>query len=329
MERLVSVIIPAYNAEKYIRSCVESVINQDYKNIEVIVVNDGSIDKTEDVVKSMAEDDSRIVLINQQNKGASAARNNGLQSCKGEYVFFLDSDDWIEEECIGTLLDIAIQKDAEIVFFDYYKNYEDRQVKHHIYDKSFMYETNGSENNYLWDMRTITPWGKLYKRESIGDVLFDEGMRIVEDVDFNFRIYSHVNRAYYLSECLLHYRILPKSAAHGYDPNIKEKFKYSISKIASYMKGDNPIKNEAYYSLLAIAYIVICQNGTVLNDNLNYMEKRAEIKSLNELAWVKDLMANTKLVSIPISRKIIIYCSKVGIYSMMIVAANIRRRLKT
>ena len=116
MEKLVSVIIPAYNAEKYIRSCVESVINQDYKNMEIIVVNDGSIDKTEAIVKSMAEDDSRVVLINQQNKGPSAARNNGLQSCKGEYVFFLDSDDWIEEECIGTLLNIAIQKDVEIVF---------------------------------------------------------------------------------------------------------------------------------------------------------------------------------------------------------------------
>lgn len=328
MDKKVSVIIPAYNAEKYIEQCVNSVIYQTYKRVEIIIVNDGSEDKTLEILEKLKLSDERIIIINQDNKGPSAARNAGLRRCTGEYIFFLDSDDWIVSTCIEELINIEKQKNVDIVFFDYYKCIKDQQFEHHVYGKDFCYSINEKNNFMLWDMRTITPWGKLYSKKSIEGVLYDEQMRIAEDVDFNYRVYKNVKTAYYTQKCLLHYRILEQSAVHGYDPQIKKKFHYPITKIASYMKTEKIQDLKAYYSFAAIAYIVICQNGVVRNDNISLREKKRQIKTLSEEGWVKDLFSNMKYVTVPLSRKTIVCCSRFGMHAMMILAANIRKRLK-
>lgn len=328
MDKLVSVIIPAYNAEKYIEQCVNSVVNQTYKQLEIIIVNDGSIDKTLVLVEKIKNMDNRIVVIDQKNKGLSAARNAGLKVCKGDYIFFLDSDDWIIPTCIEELIGIEKDKDMDIVFFDYIKNYENCEVEHHVYKKNFIYTCEQKDNSILWNMRTITAWGKLYSRKCLDGILYDEYMQTAEDVDFNYRVYKNVKTAYYLHRCLLHYRILEHSAIHGFDSNVKKKFEYPLKRIASYITEDDVQSLTAYYSFAAIAYIVICQNGIVRNDMISNSEKRKQIKEFSEENWVKDLFLNTKYIHIPISRKIIIYFSKISIYSMMIFAANIRRRLK-
>lgn len=325
MKKLVSVIIPVYNGELYIENCVRSVINQTYQYLEIIIINDGSIDKTMEICNNMTRIDKRIKLINQLNKGPSAARNVGLNEKKGDYIFFLDSDDWIEETCISNLIQIFEKEKLDIIFFDYFKNYKDCEVKHYTYPESFLYD----ENNFkLWDMRTITPWGKMYSKECINNIRFDENMRLAEDVDFNYRIYRNVKKAYYIRKCLLHYRILEKSAVHGFDKNIQQKFQYPLKKIASYMKTNNINDLKAYYSFAAISYIVICQNGVVLNQKLTNKEIKQHIKSISKELWIKDLFNNIKYVALPFSRKVIIYCSKIHFYSMMIIAGNVRRRLK-
>ena len=218
MEKLVSIIIPAYNTEKYIGNCIESVIKQTYHNLEVIIVNDGSEDNTLEIITKARLRDNRIVVINQENNGPSAARNAGLKICRGDYVFFLDSDDWLIPNCIEKLISIEKKKKVDIIFFDYYKNFAGKDIEHFTYKKDFYYRV--SKNSALWDMRTITPWGKLYSRKCIEGIYFDEQMKTAEDVDFNFRVYKQVKSAFYVHECLLHYRILEQSAIHGYDSNV-------------------------------------------------------------------------------------------------------------
>ena len=328
MDKLVSVIIPAYNAEKYIEQCVNSVIKQTYKQLEIIIVNDGSKDSTLEVLEKLKSKDARIVVLNQKNKGLPAARNAGLKSCKGDYVFFLDSDDWIELSCIDTLMNIELENNVDIVFFDYFKSYNNQEIEHHIYGKNFLYNNKQKDNFLLWDMRTITSWGKLYSKKCISDILYDEKMKTAEDVDFNYRVYKNVKKAYFTNKCLLHYRILDQSAIHGYDANVRKKFEYPLARIASYMKTENEDELKAYYSFAAIAYIVICQNGVVRNDMISNGVKLRTIKEISNEEWAKDLFSNIKYVVVPMSRKIIIYCSKIGIYSMMIIAANVRKRLK-
>lgn len=328
MCKLVSVIIPAYNAEKYIKKCVESVIAQSYQKIEIIIVNDGSKDNTLEISKSLETVDPRVLVIDQPNQGPSAARNSGLRMCKGDYIFFLDSDDWLELDCIGFLMEIESKSCADIIFFDYFKNYGNREIEHHVYNHEFIYNDDFKNRFVLWDMRTITPWGKLYSRKCIEGIEYDEKMRIVEDVDFNYRVYKNVKTAHFTNRCLLHYRILEQSESHGYDSNVRKKFVYPLEKISSYMITDNKEDLKAYYSFAAIAYIVVCQNGVVRNSAISYVQKLREIQEISKEAWVKDLFKHIKYVTIPISRKVIIYCSKIGLFSIVILAANVRKRLK-
>ena len=104
MNELVSVIIPAYNAEKFLSQCVESIINQTYRNIEIIIVNDGSRDNTAEIAKECAKKDSRVKLINKENGGVTSARLKGVQEASGEWIGFVDSDDEIEPEMYERLL---------------------------------------------------------------------------------------------------------------------------------------------------------------------------------------------------------------------------------
>lgn len=115
---LISVIIPVYNVEDYLRECVDSVINQTYKNLEIILVDDGSTDSSGKICDDYAEKDERIAVIHQKNGGLSAARNAGLDKSSGEYIYFLDSDDYVADNTFETLLSIAEKDNSDIVFFD-------------------------------------------------------------------------------------------------------------------------------------------------------------------------------------------------------------------
>ncbi len=117
-QALISVIIPVYNVETYLRECVDSVLKQTYQNFEIILVDDGSTDSSGDICDEYAGDDERICVIHQKNGGLSVARNTGLAEAKGKYIYFLDSDDYIDETALKKLFDIAEKNNSDIVFFD-------------------------------------------------------------------------------------------------------------------------------------------------------------------------------------------------------------------
>ena len=127
----VSIIIPCYNVEKYISACIDSIINQTYKNIEIICINDGSTDSTGDIIKSYSDD--RIVYIEQKNSGVSKARNLGLSVANGEYITFVDGDDLIKIDMIEILVQKMHNYDCDVVFCSYAKKYKNVIVENHIY----------------------------------------------------------------------------------------------------------------------------------------------------------------------------------------------------
>ena len=117
MNSLVSIILPTYNVEKYLRKCLESVVSQTYKNIEIIIVIDGSTDNSLIIAKEFEKKDNRIVVIQQNNSGSGPARNNGLDNAHGEYIIFIDPDDWVENNLVETLLN-AQEKKYDFVLSD-------------------------------------------------------------------------------------------------------------------------------------------------------------------------------------------------------------------
>ena len=184
---LVSVIIPVYKVEKYLDKCVESVVNQTYKNLEIILVDDGSPDACPAMCDDWAQRDSRIKVIHKQNGGLSSARNAGLDVCAGEYLYFLDSDDYIAKNCIEMLLNAIISDNSDmcignIMLVDELGNSVGSYVckEQGIITPENIFSTYGNESTIIF----IVAWGKLYKAKLFSDVRFPE--RKLHEDEFTF-----------------------------------------------------------------------------------------------------------------------------------------------
>ena len=130
--KTVSVIIPVYNVEKYLPKCLESVTAQTYANLEIICVNDGSPDNSSAILEEYAKKDGRIIIINQENTGLSGARNTGIRAASGEYIVFVDSDDWIDAETVETAVSKA--ENADTVMWGYVREFADKSLEKKIFD---------------------------------------------------------------------------------------------------------------------------------------------------------------------------------------------------
>ncbi|MDD3013606.1 MAG: glycosyltransferase [Candidatus Gastranaerophilales bacterium] len=194
MNDLVSIIIPVYNVEKYLTACLESVVNQDYKNVEVILVNDGSSDGSPEICDKYASKDNRIIVIHKGNSGVSSARNEALKVAKGKYVTFVDSDDLIRPNMIDRLVDDISTYSADIavcgteIFYE--KNYPDLN-KLYSNDKKYIYDGEDALKDLLYQKNiTNALHGKLYKKSLFDDANFSEDLAIGEDLYINYQLFS-------------------------------------------------------------------------------------------------------------------------------------------
>lgn len=213
---LVSIIIPIYNVEQYLDRCIKSVINQTYKNIEIILVDDGSTDKCPEICDQYAQKDNRIVVIHKENGGLSSARNAGMKVLKGEYMLFVDSDDWIKENTVEELLQIAIEHDVDFVRFtpvtanhpqkedgtpvdfgteDFMENgiYDREKIRKDIFPRLFV-------TSQLTMGPIVAAWRSLYKSKFLLDnnLYFYEDIKYSEDAIFSARVVYNCEKFYYL-----------------------------------------------------------------------------------------------------------------------------------
>lgn len=209
----VSVVIPIYNVEKYLNKCLDSVISQSYKNLEIILVNDGSKDGSKQICEKYKRIDKRIVLINQENGGLSDARNKGIQIATGEYITFIDSDDYIHKDMIKELIYNAINTDADISICGYKTVFEDLKTDDLLTDVDIQI-INSEEliNNFYnkFSLNIIVAWAKIYKRSLFEDIRYPKG-KIHEDEFIAHRLVYISKKIVYTPKKMYYYRINPNS----------------------------------------------------------------------------------------------------------------------
>jgi len=210
MSDLISVIIPIYKVEAYLDACVSSVVKQSHKNIEIILVNDGSPDNCPAMCDAWTEKDPRIKVIHKENGGLSDARNAGLDIAAGEYISFVDSDDWILPTMFENMLQIMQKENADIVACNIRSCYEDHE------DVWGCKEYFSGNSEQILDMLfsdttyPVSAWNKLYKRECWGNLRFPVG-KICEDAFTTYQLVHNAGRIVQIPEAYYCYRIRPQS----------------------------------------------------------------------------------------------------------------------
>lgn len=247
---LISVIIPAYNTEKFVGKCIESIQNNSYKNLEIIIVNDGSTDNTATVVSKYAENDSRIVLINKENGGVSIARNTGIDAAKGEYIAFVDSDDYIGEDFFEILIKPCIEQGADVACCIYKMVKSDgtavKCVRKEFCNDIFVTPEQIAENyfDYL-EMGFINFIFRVYKKSVIGDIRFSETLKWGEDGSFNLEVFKCCKKIYATSKELYYYVMHSNQATAKKMPGYAEMITEHIGDINDFLNYYNAYdKNE-------------------------------------------------------------------------------------
>lgn len=199
--KLISVIVPVYKVESYLHRCLDSIINQSYKNLEIILVDDGSPDNCPAICDEYAAKDNRIKVVHQENKGLSAARNAGLDIATGDYVAFVDSDDWIELDTYKKVIDVGSETD--IVLFNYVEEYKNRSIKRKI-DSLTYCDTPSIKRGFLYDSIGSYVWRGLYRHYLWTNIRFPLNTNY-EDLAIIIDVVMRADKIEVLDRCCYHY----------------------------------------------------------------------------------------------------------------------------
>lgn len=221
--KTVSVIVPVYNVEKYLAKCLDSVVGQTYTQLEIICVNDGSPDNSGAILEKYAKKDSRIKVITQENTGLSGARNTGIKAATGDYIVFLDSDDWIDTEAVEAAVNAAQSRDCDTVMWGYVREFGDKSLEKKIFDgdRSFDEKETRDLHRRLAGLTgeelsnpentdaLVTAWGKLYTAKIIKEnelQFVDTKIIGTEDLLFNMYYFCFAKKCFFIDKSFNHYR---------------------------------------------------------------------------------------------------------------------------
>lgn len=273
----VSVIVPIYNAEKYLNKCINSIINQTYKTIEIILIDDESIDNSPQICDEYSKKDKRIKVIHKKNGGVSSARNEGLKTCTGDYILFIDSDDYIEPNCIEECLNKIEKYNLDIIKFGFIKELNIYKKKNNFTVKTNTLIEKKDYNDLIYKYILTSPdfcniWNSIIKSDICKKINFDINLTMGEDFLYFVECVTKSNNIYFLDKHLYHYIINNNSITHKFDTkqNI-EKLKSGITANIKIQKlinqNDYPIK-EDYKT----------QNSNTITSNIHHAIKHTNYK---------------------------------------------------
>lgn len=252
MNPTVSIIVPVYNAEEYLKRCVDSILQQEYKDFELILVNDGSKDSSGAICDAYAQEDPRVKVVHKENTGVSDTRNLALDMAKGTYIQFLDSDDWITPDATKLLVRSAMEQECDLVIADFY-----RVVGEHLSHKGDIEETDVMTQEEFASHMMENPadfyygvlWNKLYKREIIEEhnIRMDKTISWCEDFIFNMEYFLHAH-SFYALQAPIYYYLKRKGSLVSQSINLSKTVQMKLTVFEYYNQFYKNVYDEKDYS---------------------------------------------------------------------------------
>lgn len=263
----VSIIVPIYNSEKYLEKCIDSLLNQDYDNVEILLINDGSIDGSKIICEKYAKNNKKVRLYNNKNTGVSYSRNFGLKNCTGDFVTFIDSDDYVAYNYISTLIEYQVKDDYDIVISNAKDVIENIIIEKNVKGLPVVLNRDSTLNAFF-SLKYFAPvcWGRLYKKNIISDIYFDESMSIAEDGKFFLEAIERSKKNIVIPEKNYFYFIRNGSLAHsGYDKKWLGELEFCNDCLKKYT--NTKIENEVLYKFIEInVRLALMQNSETDGD---------------------------------------------------------------
>lgn len=343
----VSVIIPIYNVEKYLKKCIQSIIKQTYSNLEILLIDDGSNDSSSDICKEFEKIDKRINYIFKENGGVSSARNKGLEKATGDWITFIDPDDWAEDNMIEEAWNIAKNYNADIVQWNSYYNKRNEQTKRKAINPQILERKQQEIENFQLDILStiyeekergisVGPirgvWGKLYKSEVISNIKFNEKLFAFEDGLFNLNVFNNADKVVLFNKYLHHYRINDKSVCNSYKAEWLQQSEQILKEIQNFIKENNKeqTKFAELYNALACELLSSCLTRSIFHrDNLKSMaEKKRILKEHINTNLYREILNNINFKYLSNKQKLLVYLLKNNRINLVYIIYLIKQKIK-
>lgn len=318
-KELVTVIVPVYNAEKYLAQCVESILNQTYNYFELLLVDDGSTDLSGNICDKYEKRDRRIKVFHQRNRGASAARNFGIDQATGQWITFIDSDDWVERDYIKVLMECNDK--ADICFVNTCKktakkkkNLKDKvQVldrrKFKVFERCLLNKYVDFNHPHL-----TSACAKLYKKQFLlqHQIRFPEDLSKSEDAIFNMKAYSNAQKGRWSTAELYNYRMNAFSVTHSYDQKVTETYKKHLRYIKEFYKNTPYPEFALDYAVRGTYDFIYCivHDFCHYRNHENYIRRKQRFIDAKNEPLFKNSIENIKTKGFSFSERLLIFLIK-------------------
>lgn len=333
---MISVIVPIYNVEQYLVKCLDSLMAQSCKDLEIILVDDGSPDNCPAICDEYAQKDSRFKVVHKQNGGLISARQAGLQLAKGEYIGFVDGDDWIEPDMFEEFSDVIGKYNPDMAVCQFFYSYPDREEKSNYNLTNEFYTKQQIQTDIIPTMLFngtyfhfgVYPncWSKVYKKELLKANLMcvDTRTTIGEDTSFTYPCIMDANSICFVDKALYHYRINQQSMTKKYDAKLKDiiLLPYEVLKNKS---ADFDISNQLNYYLLYLVNFVVRNEANANNPN-SAKDKKAVLGEFTKNSMIKNAVKCTNASVLPVQTKIIRFCLVNGLTNILYLYTKVLKR---
>lgn len=342
MYPLITIIVPVYKTEQYLSRCIESIQAQTFTNFELILVNDGSPDNSGIICDNYAKTDTRIKVFHTKNKGVSSARNLGLENAQGEWITFLDSDDWIENNLFASIVKIINQYNTDLVCWNYHidtpfesktytpTNYNliKKSSKDELFNLLLLAIYPGYYNytdKIKLDMFSI--WNKAYKLSLLKNYIlkFDTHLKRAEDTLFNIRYLQQIHNVVITNDCLTHYNIRPNSALTTYNPNLNSILKESALTILQNIPSKEKNITQCYLKR-CIGYIYEYYQKNIWNNQIEMNKNIKDISTLCEI--INNTTTNPKGNILSLTDKLVLKLIKQKSYRLLLLLLYIKKLIR-